>query len=186
MLPRNKKGVFKILKKQPAHRGRQAGMGRGALFFRVGEKRPVMEWRQWRSVLRSYLGHPTQLGPPHSSLSIPIPAPAQNPLRHRSLQTRPSLFPAPPAPQPPPPPLQAQASPSSVPFPPALLTLQTPCSWHFFPGHPLSFHPTFPAPQPWCPLFPTCSTREKCGRRLSGHWEQAEEAAGASWRKGVP
>lgn len=44
-----------------------------------------------------------------------------------------------------------------------------------------------PTSHPQCPLFPVWSTREICGRRLSGHWEErAEEAAGASWWKGVP
>ena len=104
-----------MLKKQPAHRGRQAGMGRGALFFRVGEKRWVMEWRQWSSVLRSHLGHPTQLGPPYSSLSIPIPAPAQDPLL-KEPPNSPLSLPCNPHPSPP---LQAQASPNSVPLPPA-------------------------------------------------------------------
>lgn len=159
---------------------------RGALFFRVGEKRWVMECRQWRSVLRSHLGHPTQLGPPHSSLSIPIPAPAQDPLVHRSLQTPPlsSLHPQPT--QPPPYPCKPRLLPAVSPSPQPSSHCRHPAFGTSFQGTHSASTSHSPPPQPWCPLFPVCSTREKYGRRLSGHWEQAEEAAGASWRKGVP
>ena len=135
-----------MLKKQPAHRGRQAGMGRGALFFRVGEKRWVIEWRQWSSVLRSHLGHPTQLGPPYSSLSIPIPAPAQDPL----LQEPPNLPLSLPCTPHPSPPLQAQASPNSVPFPQPPHTADT-LLLELLSRAPTQLPPHIPPPNPGVP-----------------------------------
>lgn len=130
-------------------------------------------------------------GPPHPTrtsaffIQHPNPCPSPGPSPAQEPPNSPLSPPCTP------PPLPTPASPGfsqQCPLPPSpphtadtlLLTLLSRAPTQLPPHIPRS------PPPPWCPLFPTCNTREKCGRRLSGHWEQAEEAAGASWRKGVP
>lgn len=150
-------------------------LGWRGVILQSGEKRWVMECscRALAFSAKVSSGPPTQLGPPHSSLSIPIPAPAQDPLVEPNSPSlfhhpQPTHFPYP-------------ASPGfsqQCPLPPALLTP---------PGAPVlallsqgthSASTSFPAPQPWCPSSQCAAQEKNTERRLSGHWEQAE---GGSW-----
>lgn len=88
--------------------------------------------------------HPTRTSVFFTQHPNPCPSPGPSPEGTSKLAPLSSLQP---------PPLPTPASPGfsqQCPLAPSLLTLQTPCSWHFFPGHPLSFHPTRP-PHPGVP-----------------------------------
>lgn len=132
------------------------GGGKGRLTLPMGESR-----RQQPSAFRSLLGqaqsHPSQT--PELSMQRPLPAPAQGPLEHRSLKRCPSLLLTP---------LQAQASPRSAPI--------TPIPTHAS-GTLLLVTSSQCAPEASTPTLASVPSHQ------SG--AHAEEAAGASWGKGV-
>lgn len=173
--------MFKILKSNLLKEECRLGWGWGGVILQRGEEKWETGRRRQHSVLRFHRGH-VLVGTPHPTRTPavptqhPDPRPGSRPSPAQEPQNPPlSLSPAP---------QQAQASLlfTVPPSPQPSSRLQHPALSTSFQGtRSASAHP-----QPWCPLFPVWSTGEKCGRRLSGRWEQAVEAAGAGWRKGVP